>query len=202
MYYEPPNPSPDLVGILAMLPSEDAERLLHAFQVAHAAHAGQLRDEGTPFIDHPVAVTTILWRELGCREIDILLAAMTHDVLEDCPDWTEETLGDLIGSRATDLVLAVTKVQQKDETNAQRDRRYLDNLHDAPHDVRLLKLADRIHNLRSIILGADRDKARRYLDVSRAEFLPLALRTDATAARLVSEACDAIEAHLSGAVVP
>jgi (p)ppGpp synthase/HD superfamily hydrolase len=62
----------------------------------------------------------------------------------------------------------------------------------------LLKLADRIHNLRAIPHAGDPEKARRYLSVSRAEFLPLATGTSPTAARLIEEACDEIEAYLAG----
>ena len=60
----------------------------------------------------------------------------------------------------------------------------------------MLKLADRIHNLRSIPLSHDRAKAERYLAISRTEFMALAVRTDATAARLIEAACDAIALYL------
>jgi GTP pyrophosphokinase len=186
-----------LVTILATLPPDEAERVAYAFQFAAAAHAGQQRDEGTPYIDHPVAVAAILWNELGCRDVDVLLAALMHDVLEDCDEISADTLGGVIGERALGLVQQVTKPTVAPACKPERDRLYMDRIRDAAADVRLLKLADRIHNLRSIPLGPDRDKARRYLDFSREEFYPLALATDLTAAELVAEACDAIERHLN-----
>jgi GTP pyrophosphokinase len=195
LYQQSPIPT-SLVTILATLPPDEAERVAYAFQFAAAAHAGQQRDEGTPYIDHPVAVAVILWGELGCRDVDLLLAALMHDILEDCDEISADTLGGVIGDRALHLVQQVTKPRVPAACKTQRDREYMDRIRAADTDVRLLKLADRIHNLRSVPLGPDRAKARRYLDVSREEFYPLALATNITAATLVADACDAIERHL------
>lgn len=195
MYQPAPIPA-SLTMILATQPRDDARRLEYAFQFAAAAHGTQLRDEGTPFIDHPVAVAAILWGELDCRDVDMLVAALMHDVLEDCTGIDRMALADLIGPRSFELVESVTKPPVPDECKPARDRAYLDRLRDAPADVRLLKLADRIHNLRQVVHASDPAKARRYLEVSRLEFYPLALATSAKAALLVAEACDAIERYL------
>lgn len=195
-----PVPTPDeLTLILATLTSDDADRVAYAFQFAAAAHRGQLRDEGTPFINHPVRVAAILWNELGCRDVDLVLSALCHDVLEDCAGIDEEILRGVIGDRALDLVLVVTKSQVPDDQKPARDRAYLDSIRGAGHDARLLKLADRIHNLRSILDAGDTAKARRYLEISRAEFLPIAAATDVTAERLVAAACDDVERYLARA---
>jgi GTP pyrophosphokinase len=196
MYQPAPLPT-ILTLILAAQMPDDARRLHDAFQFAAAAHAGQCRDEGTPFIEHPVRVAGILWSELGCRDVDALAAALTHDVIEDC-DWIDdEILVGIIGEPALALVQAVTKPHVADEQKPARDRAYLDALRDASHIARLLKLADRIDNLRGVPLAGDPAKARRYLTVSRAEFIPLAISTDPAAERLVAEACDAVEAYLA-----
>lgn len=195
--YRPQAVPPALTLISAALAADDAMLLEHAFQFAAAAHAGQYRDEGTPFIEHPVRVAEILWEELGRRDdIELLIAALNHDVLEDC-NWLEgEVLESAFGERVARLVEDVTKEPVPPERKAERDRAYLDRLPTLSLDSRLLKLADRIDNLRAIPLAGDRDKARRYLEVSRAEFIPLALATDQTATRLVIEACDRIESYL------
>lgn len=195
MSYQPVDRPAALTMLLSLLDDEDARHLDATFQFAAAAHVGQLRDEGTPFIEHPVAVAVILWDELGCRDVDILSAALTHDILEDC-DIDPAALQTLIGERAYALVSHVTKQQVANEEKAQRDAAYLEALGHANADARLLKLADRIHNLRSIPLSGDTAKAGRYLSISRDAFIPLALRTDPTAARLIEEACDAIEEYL------
>jgi len=197
MDYTPARLPAELLSMLAICDPTDAELLATTFQFAAAAHAGQRRDEGTPFIDHPVAVTVMLWHELGCRDVDVLLAALMHDVVEDC-DWiARDAITDLIGVRAMEMVMHVTKRAVPAEQREQRDREYLDTLQHLPLPSRLLKLADRIHNLRCVPLAGDPDKARRYLEVSRERFYPLALSTDATVARLVAEACDTIEAYLA-----
>lgn len=196
MIYQPAPIPPELASLLAGSAPDDAARLAMAWQIAAAAHGGQLRDEGTPFVDHPLAVAVILWSELGCRDADVLCAALTHDVLEDS-DVPEQLLRDLLGDRATAMVVDVTKVAVPEEQKAERDARYLASLRLLPHESRLLKLADRIHNLRCVPAGGDRAKAARYLDVSRREFYPLALATDARAADLIEQACDAIERHLA-----
>jgi (p)ppGpp synthase/HD superfamily hydrolase len=196
MDYRPAELPVDLVNLLALNHPDNACRIADAFQFAEAAHRDQTRDEGTPFISHPVAVAVILWQELGCRDVDVLLAALTHDVLEDC-DWLDAVvLASVIGERATDMVTHVTKRRVPEGEKAARDQRYLEALRELPSESRLLKLADRIHNLRCVPLAGDPAKAERYLKVSRDEFLPLALMTDATAARLIESACDEIERYL------
>lgn len=195
-YQQATLPAP-MTLMLAFLSDEDAERLKQAFQFAAAAHAEHTRDEGTPYIDHPVRVAQILWEELGNRDVDLLIAALNHDVLEDC-DWlAPSVLESIFGPHVTAMVLDVTKERVPDAEKAARDRAYLDRLAGLSHESRLLKLADRIDNLRGVTASGDLAKARRYLDVSRAEFIPLALATDQTAARLIIDACDAIEAYLA-----
>ena len=189
-------PAPRVNDLAGGLASEDAERLLDAFRVAAAAHASQLRDEGTPFIEHPVRVAQILWSELGVRDVDVLIAALNHDVVEDS-ELDSAFIAGKFGQRVEELVEHVTKAAVPDEHKSARDADYLLALRAAPRDARLLKLADRIDNLRAVIRSNDQAKAARYLNVSRAEFLPLALLTDPTAERLIASACDAIERYLA-----
>ena len=195
--YRPAEIPPVLTNILIGLHAEDAERLASAYRFAAAAHAEHTRDEGSPFIDHPVAVAIILNDELGCRDVDVLIAALNHDVLEDCGWLGRADVAGAIGERATGIVAEVTKELVPDSEKSARDQRYLEHLWQIGPEAKLLKLADRIHNLRSIPNANDPAKARRYLDVSRREFIPLALTVDPAAARLIAEACDTIDAYLS-----
>lgn len=183
---------PDMRRISIGLPPDDRERLLLAYAVAAEGHAGLLRDEGTPFIDHPVAVCTVLWDEFACRDADLLCAALLHDVLEDTP-YPLESMQAAFGERTTSLVQAVTKIAVPPAEKAARDAAYLAALLLADADVRLLKLADRIHNLRMVPLSGDWPKAERYLNVSRDVFARMAAQTDARAHTLLLAACDALE---------
>lgn len=195
--YHAPQTPPEIATIIATLPPGDAGRIEAAYRFAEAAHRGQCRDEGTPYIEHPVRVARILWEDFGVRDVDLIIAAFNHDVLEDC-DWLdEEVLGGALGERATSMIRDVTKPQVPDEEKAARDQAYLESLRSLPPESRLLKLADRIDNLRAVVHAGDPDKARRYLDVSREEFIPLALATDPVAVDLVTEACDRIEEYLA-----
>lgn len=182
--------------MIATLPVEDAERVEFAYRFAAAAHDGQTRDEGTPFITHPVRVALILWEEFGSRDVDSIIAALNHDVLENC-NWLDvDVLNGALGEVPTALIQQVTKEHVPDGQKAARDRIYLDRLWEISPEARLLKLADRLDNLRSVVHAGDLAKARRYLTVSRDEFIPLALATDPAAARLISDACDEIERYL------
>lgn len=175
----------------------DRERLVAAWELAARVHAAQLRDEGTPYIDHPAAVAAILWHELGCHDIDALLAAITHDVIEDGDGVTHEHVSQRIGAKAARMVVHLSKAPVPVDRKTIRDEEYLTSLETVDTLTRLVKLADRIHNLRSVLASPDGDKVRRYLAVSRERFIPLAIATDHTAAQLIADACDAIEASLS-----
>src|SRR3954468_21177696 len=106
--YVPAAPPPSLTRLLGAMSSSDAERLLDAYRVAAAAHHGQLRDEGTPLIEHPVRVAQILWSELCVRDVDLLIAAVNHDVLEDC-ELDAAFMTSKFGAHVTELVEHVTK---------------------------------------------------------------------------------------------
>jgi (p)ppGpp synthase/HD superfamily hydrolase len=197
MMYEIVEPLPtSLTLIQASLSPDDAELLGLAYSFARAAHKGQSRDEGSPFIEHPVRVAALLWHELGVRDVELLIAALNHDTIEDCDEVDSALIASVFGDRVTGLVIDVTKEAVPFDERAERDRAYLERLPTLSIDSRLLKLADRIDNLRSVIHANDPAKARRYLEVSRAAFIPLAAMTDLAASRLVSDACDSIEQWL------
>lgn len=197
MMYEIVDPVPSsLTLIQAALGPEDAERIERAYRFSAAAHDGQYRDEGTPFVEHPVRVAVLLWQELGVRDVELLVAALLHDAIEDSHEVDAELIVSAFGERVAGLVSDVTKDAVAPEDRDARDRAYLDRLPTLSADSRLLKLADRIDNLRSVMQSGDPGKARRYLDVSRAEFVPLAMMTDQAALRLVTEACDDIACAL------
>ena len=187
-----------LTEILEQAPPSQRDEITRAYRFAEASHAKHTRDEGTPFIEHPLRVASILVGELGCCDQDVIKAAFNHDVLEDCPAITMAKLTEVIGPRACAMVVDVTKIQVPSEQKAARDRAYLDRLSGLPWESRLLKLADRIDNLRSVPASGDPAKARRYLEVSLAEFVPLAATTSPAAERLVLQACDRIQEYLAG----
>lgn len=119
-----------------------------AFEFAVDAHAGVRRKSGEPYILHPIAVATIVTKEIGLGTKSII-AAILHDVVED----TDYTLGDiknLFGEKVASIVDGLTKLEGNfDFKQAVNFRKMLLTLSD---DVRviLIKIADRLHNMRTL----------------------------------------------------
>jgi GTP diphosphokinase / guanosine-3',5'-bis(diphosphate) 3'-diphosphatase len=169
-----------LEGLLAELDGYsgelDRELIVRAFTFAAAAHEGQQRRSGEPFIMHPVGVATIC---AGLRlDEQTIAAALLHDVVEDT--GTElSTVRDEFGEEIAALVDGVTKLtrvqfQSREQAEAENYRKMVVAM---AADVRviLVKLADRLHNLRTIeYLGRQKQvqKAKEALEV----YAPLAHR--------------------------
>jgi GTP diphosphokinase / guanosine-3',5'-bis(diphosphate) 3'-diphosphatase len=127
----------------------DAATLRHAYRIAESMHRGQLRKSGEPYITHPLAVAQIL-AELGMDTIT-LVAALLHDTVEDT-NYTLEALHRDFGAEVAYLVDGVTKFDKVfygQDAEAETIRKMIVA---AGRDVRVLviKLADRLHNMRTL----------------------------------------------------
>jgi GTP pyrophosphokinase len=155
-------------------PKADLRTLERAYEVAEQHHRGQLRLSGDPFITHPLAVTSIL-AELGMTP-PTLCAALLHDTVEDTP-YTLDALRREFGDEIAGLVDGVTKldkVKYGESAQAETVRKMVVAM---ARDIRVLviKLADRLHNMRTIrYLRPEKQekKARECLEI----FAPLAHR--------------------------
>ena len=167
----------DLLGAVgAYLPPEQVERVRSAAEFGAQAHEGQKRKTGEPYIAHPVAAAEIL-AELRL-DADTLVAAILHDVIEDTPVAKDE-LVTRFGQKVADIVDGVTKLDQiqfknREEAQAESFRKMLLAM---VQDLRviLVKLADRLHNMRTIegmSVTRRRAIARETLDI----YAPLAER--------------------------
>src|SRR4249919_2795397 len=171
---------PDYVRELELaaqyLPKSQREQLRRAWSIGAAAHAGQTRKSGEPYITHPVAVAKVL-ADQGL-DIETLVAAILHDTLEDTP-LTPDAITTEFGATVTELVDGVTKLDKlqfrdRQEANAESFRKMLLAM---SRDLRviLIKLADRLHNMRT--LGAQSVEARRRIAAETLEiFAPIAQR--------------------------
>ncbi|MBL0387468.1 bifunctional (p)ppGpp synthetase/guanosine-3',5'-bis(diphosphate) 3'-pyrophosphohydrolase [Tumebacillus sp. ITR2] len=130
---------------------DDVAMLRRAYEVAELAHRGQTRRSGEPYIMHPVAVAEIL----SGLELDAvtLSAALLHDVVEDC-DMTSQQMAEKFGPEVAALVDGVTKLERikfetKEEAQAENLRKMFMAM---AKDIRviLIKLADRLHNMRTL----------------------------------------------------
>ncbi|TMN16029.1 bifunctional (p)ppGpp synthetase/guanosine-3',5'-bis(diphosphate) 3'-pyrophosphohydrolase [Pseudoxanthomonas sp. X-1] len=141
------------------LPADQLPLLRRAWQVGASAHEGQTRKSGEPYITHPVAVAQVL-AELG-MDVETLIAAVLHDTIEDTPLTREEIAG-AFGEAVAELVDGVTKLDKlkfrdRKEAAAESFRKMLLAM---SRDLRviMIKLADRLHNMRT--LGAQSAEAR------------------------------------------
>jgi GTP pyrophosphokinase len=132
-------------------PNSDADLLQCAYDFAHEKHEGQFRRTGEPFIEHPVAVAGIL-AELGMDDTTIAVGLL-HDVTEDC-GVSHEEMTQRFGVDVAYLVDGVTKLKRLDFSSKQEKQ--AENLRKLflamSNDVRVIivKLADRLHNIRTL----------------------------------------------------
>ena len=170
---------PDAIGHVAEAhrahyPDADLAILREAYLLAESSHRGQMRKSGEPYITHPLAVTLIL-AELGA-ETTTLTASLLHDTVED----TEVTLDQVreeFGDEVCYLVDGVTKLEKVDYGAAAEPETFRKMLVATGNDVRVMsiKLADRLHNMRT--LGVMRpEKQARIAKVTRDVLIPLAER--------------------------
>ncbi len=152
------------------------EIVLKAFDFAKAAHNGVRRRSGEPYILHPISVAQIVVQEIGLGYKSIV-TALIHDVVEDT-EYTLEDIERLFGSKVASLVDGLTKIKSafdsKTSSQAENFKRILLTLND---DVRviLIKLADRLHNMRTLDSMPDHKKAK-VLSETMYIFIPLAHR--------------------------
>ncbi|MFI1397205.1 RelA/SpoT family protein [Streptomyces sp. NPDC020681] len=170
---------PDAIGHVAEAhrahhPDADMAILHKAYVLAESSHRGQFRKSGEPYITHPLAVTLIL-AELGA-ETTTLTASLLHDTVEDT-DVTLDQVRAEFGAEVCYLVDGVTKLEKVDYGAAAEPETFRKMLVATGNDVRVMsiKLADRLHNMRT--LGVMRpEKQVRIAKVTRDVLIPLAER--------------------------
>jgi GTP diphosphokinase / guanosine-3',5'-bis(diphosphate) 3'-diphosphatase len=158
------------------LKPEDISQLESAYQFSEQAHEGQFRQSGEPYISHPLAVANILaqWH----LDSQALTAALLHDVMEDT-SVTKTEISRNFGKSVADLVDGVSKLDRIEfESHAEAQaENYRKMLLAMARDVRviLIKLADRLHNMRTLdAVGGDKQRrvARETLEI----YAPIANR--------------------------
>lgn len=130
--------------------------ILKAIHFAAEKHTTQRRKdtESSPYINHPIQVTEILWRIGDVRDTPLLLASILHDTIEDT-DATPEEIREMFGEEVLSLVLEVT--DDRSLTKEVRKQRLVET---APHKsqrAKLLKIADKISNVQDIIRTPPKD---------------------------------------------
>ena len=180
----------DLAGRLC---PPDGDLLRRAYRFAEAAHAGQRRRHGTPYIEHPVAVARMAFERFGVTDGEVLAAALLHDVLEDT-DMTDLTA---FPARTVCLVELLTDPYPPPTRRVRHERRAALW---ADRDATVLKACDRLCNLADSLLQYDPGFCARYAWRTRGELLApgLPLATDPVARPLLEAAIRRCEARGAG----
>lgn len=161
-----------------------------AFEFAREAHAGQMRDEGTPYIVHPVRVAAALVNELGVLSPRLVCAALLHDVIEDSPT-TRQQIAELFNEEIAEVVWLLTKLD--DVTLAE----YLSAIEaKGETGAPIVKLCDRLDNLRFLTCSPRTEKIHRYIRTTEAYYLPMAARTNAYLHEQMELMLDLARTHL------
>lgn len=135
--------------------AQELEQLKKALEFAKQAHEGQKRESGEPYHIHPIAVASMLF-DMG-MDSQTLVAALLHDVVEDGDGITIEQIASLFGQPVATMVDGVTKLTQSSRKDfVTREEQQAENLRKmflaTANDVRviIIKLADRLHNMRTL----------------------------------------------------
>jgi len=158
-------------------PGDGYKLVEHAWKFAEKAHEGQVRKSGEPYFSHPCLVASILTDLM--IDPPTIAAGLLHDTVEDCEDITVDTIRSEFGGEVADLVDGVTKLNKLDFAN--REEAQAESLRKMilamSKDIRvvLIKLADRLHNMRTLRFQPEERRvaiSRETLDI----YAPLAHR--------------------------
>jgi GTP pyrophosphokinase len=146
-----------------------------AFDIANFAHNGSRRKSGEPYILHPIAVAKIASSEIGLGATSVICALM-HDVVEDT-DITLDDIADMFGEKIAQIIDGLTKIKDALKTQAGQAENFKKIILTIADDVRviLLKIADRLHNMRTLD-SMPHDKQLRIAEETQNLFVPLAHR--------------------------
>ena len=162
--------------VAARLPESERDRVREAYRFALEAHDGQLRRSGEPYIMHPVAVAEIA-QEIGL-DTDSIVAALLHDVIEDTK-FTFEDVKARFGEHIAMIVDGVSKLTRVQYTYKEDEQ--MENLRKMflamAKDIRviLIKIADRLHNMRTAQYWSDQKRREKALETMEI-YAPLAHR--------------------------
>ncbi|MFC1599065.1 HD domain-containing protein [Patescibacteria group bacterium] len=160
-----------------------------AYQLSKYGHKGQTRDDGTRVFDHPKECAIILIDELLIFDFQMICAMFLHDIKEDSFILGLGDIEFIFGKTIRDYVQLLTKMDDQSNPKAKRDLDYHRRIFSADIKVKILKLVDRLHNLRTLA-GCDFAKQIKIIRETIEIFLPLALETNDYLYQKIKEICD------------
>lgn len=158
------------------LSSEELRYVSAAYAFSKYGHRGQKRDGGERYFEHPKAVAEILINELKLSSNwKLIVTALLHDILEDSFLLDEERIGINFGEDVARWVKILSKEQGIDYY-----KRLNDCIECGEWIVILVKLADRLHNLRTLPSKCDKTAQKRYITETKKHYIPLAKKLSET----------------------
>ena len=157
-------------------------KITRAFGIATKAHSGQFRNGNKvePYINHPLRVALILIEELGIHDVDLICAALLHDIIEK--NCNSSILADQLrkefGEYIYFIVHALTKPKIRNEEKKKMLNEYFQNIANSSEAIRYIKLADRLDNIRGMKNLIHKDKVLRYKLETQKYVVPIAEKTD------------------------
>jgi (p)ppGpp synthase/HD superfamily hydrolase len=163
---------------------DDVIKITKSFGTATKAHTGQFRNENKiePYINHPLKVALILTEELHLYNVNLVCAALLHDTIEKSRDNNRDILEDQLkkdfGDYIYNIVRTVTKPKIRSDEKGKVLEEYFGNIAKSSTDVRYLKLADRLDNIRDLKNAVHKDKILRYKQETQKYIVPIAEKMD------------------------
>ncbi|MFA6475879.1 MAG: HD domain-containing protein [Candidatus Paceibacterota bacterium] len=153
----------------------DLKRLDMAYDMAKYGHRNQFRESGERYFEHVRNTAIILVDELGVYDVELIMAALLHDILEDSFLLKGDRTEMIFGARVAYITTTVSKLPKDDPrfaTPKQRLLFYHQQIKNGNWEVKLVKLADRLHNLRTL-MSCSLEKQKRKLAETKRSYLPL-----------------------------
>ena len=156
--------------------TDDLVRITRAFSIAMKAHAGNFRDESQvePFIHHPLKVALVITEELNMHRVDLVCAALLHDVARKDDGDLKKDFGEDISNIISSATIPNVLTEDREKTLTQ----YFDAMAKNPVLTRYLILADRLENIRALRNNRHKNKILRYKEETQRFILPIAEITD------------------------
>lgn len=142
-----------------------------AYDDAKNAFREKWREDGKRYFEHLRGVTLILIVHLRVKDHRLIIAALLHDIVEDCPEWPLQRVRAEYGDEVALLVEWLTKRSENDSISKEECARlYHDRFRFAPREFFLIKLPDRLHNLMNM-WACDAEKKKRKIEETRSHYL-------------------------------
>lgn len=184
-------------NILVHFSVYNQDRLKEACAFAKERHGEQKRDDGIPYVIHPLRMAITLIRDVELHDVDLIIAALCHDVVEDT-GTTHEEINEKFGERVASLVKDLTRDRANEETEEEKKinkpKKFAWYIEEGPQDAAIIKAADVLDNFRSMAFIQEGDKAEekfsRWFAEAKTYYIPLAEKAHPILLQLISHQMD------------